>query len=155
MQWWRLCRRYRVFRDSASHFIAGTYALAWLYRPVRGFSCSLFPVPCSLCTTLCISANSSINQNLTLGTVPLSCFLLFYHGKVTVRTVPDVVTIHLSSRLARIRTGEQCSPYRPVASTARRYDGSRAGVNGNGRIERIRNCYRKELDSHAEQNYAP
>ena len=40
------------------------------------------------------------------------------------------VTIQPSSRLARIRTGEQCSPYRPVASTVRRYGGSRARVNG-------------------------
>ena len=38
-------------------------------------SCSLLPVPCSLYTSLCVSVNSSINQNLTLGSVPLSCFL--------------------------------------------------------------------------------
>ncbi len=42
----------------------------------------------------------------------------------------DHVTIHPSSRLARIRTGVQCSPYRPVASTARRHGGSRARVDG-------------------------
>ena len=41
------------------------------------------------------------------------------------------VTIHPSSRLARIRTGEQCSPQACMASTARRYGGSRARVNGN------------------------
>ena len=48
------------------------------------------------------------------------------------------VTILPSSRLARIRTGEQCSPYRSVASTARRYGGSRARVKVTNRHER--NC---------------
>ena len=43
----------------------------------------------------------------------------------------DLVTIHPLSRLVHIRTGEQCSPYMPVASTARRYGGFRARVNGN------------------------
>ena len=56
MQWWRLCRRYRVFRDSASHFIAETFPLSWLYRFARGFSCSLFPVPCSLVSCSLVSS---------------------------------------------------------------------------------------------------
>ena len=56
-------RCYSVFRDSASHFIAETFPLSWLYRFARGFSCSLFPVPCSLCTPLCLSVNISPNQN--------------------------------------------------------------------------------------------
>ncbi len=37
------------------------------------------------------------------------------------------VTIHPSSRLAHIRSGEYCSPYMPVASNARRYGGSSQG----------------------------
>ena len=49
-----LLRRYRVFRDSASHYIAVTFLLSWLFRFVRGFSCSrgeasplgLFPRAC-------------------------------------------------------------------------------------------------------------
>jgi hypothetical protein len=43
----------------------------------------------------------------------------------------SAITVHPSSRLARIRSGEQCSPYMFVASTARRHGGSRARVNGN------------------------
>jgi hypothetical protein len=39
--------------------------------------------------------------------------------------------IHPSSRLARIRTGEQCSSLACMASTARRYGGSPARVDGN------------------------
>ena len=39
---------------------------------VSRHSCSLFPVACSLCTTLCISANSSINQNFTSDNSPTS-----------------------------------------------------------------------------------
>ena len=54
-------------------FNAGTFPLSWLYRFARGFSCSLFPVDCSLFTSLCVSVYSSIYQNLyateRLGTV--------------------------------------------------------------------------------------
>ena len=40
------CRRYRAYRDII--FIAGTFPSFWLQHSVRGFSCSLLTVPCSL-----------------------------------------------------------------------------------------------------------